>query len=769
MEELSRILNPSFPSQITLVDAISIDRIKIGSTVSSNSDLPRYMLKKIMLLDRSSRKLPTVDTQVTSSKVALSPLSSLLDGYHEEGGSVHPMDIFLYLFLKSTPIFRQTIITQLAKCQLSLPLITHDSDKNEVTLNCFAFRTLTLNRYVGGDETKCFSVLEEPLPIISFIRVGECVHSKKSEFLTKILNTRPDYFSHRNSLGSIKRRFLLDGTVEVAWYLPKYKENENINHHFVMLNLRGNATLYSKQVSFIGEISTIVYVFVPLSKLTRVMSSQLEEYHSKFKSKVIFLVYMTTAELDLNVIPNILNDKDISIPLKMENLSEETNKIVNSISNHLSNKYSYPTLSQCIKVAKNIGIQSDERDYIEIMQGSVDSICKEIPRTTDEFNPSTYIKSNFLPLQGYFGSWSKSNRELQLMGSGSLGNVQNSSFNPKKKQKEIRSSQLKEVSNPSLLSGILDQCSNLSHDELNIFFCLLKEHLNEISRRFLPFLYDQYKREEIESGLLKSELNSTENDSEQQKTKIRLSKIADCITHSTVGIEHIFRELGQVYEAYSLSKGCILKSSVKTKLKYNPTLLSVVVARLILQGHSFEIVNGDDNHVPLTWVYEVLNKLSEIVGKKKKLFVVSVLGVQSSGKSTLLNAMFGINFPVSSGRCTRGVFLQVIPIEQKLVNQIGFDFLFLLDTEGLRAPELSGSITYKRDNEMATFVVGLADLAIINIKGEIHSEIQEILQITIIAFIRMKITFKKPKCVFIHQNVGDIRAKNNLMITRTKL
>ena len=131
--------------------------------------------------------------------------------------------------------------------------------------------------------------------------------------------------------------------------------------------------------------------------------------------------------------------------------------------------------------------------------------------------------------------------------------------------------------------------------------------------------------------------------------------------------------------------------------------------------------------------------------------------------------MFGINFPVSSGRCTRGVFLQVIPIKQELINQIGYDFLFLLDTEGLRAPELSGSLSYKRDNEMATFIVGLADLALINIKGENHSEVQDILQITIIAFMRMRMTLKKPKCIFVHQNVGDIQAKTNLMIARKNL
>ena len=74
------------------------------------------------------------------------------------------------------------------------------------------------------------------------------------------------------------------------------------------------------------------------------------------------------------------------------------------------------------------------------------------------------------------------------------------------------------------------------------------------------------------------------------------------------------------------------------------------------------------------------------------MFVVSVLGIQSSGKSTLLIAMFGIDFPFSSGRRTHSVFLQIISIKQKLQGQIGYDFLFLIDSEGLKAPELSGCL-----------------------------------------------------------------------------
>ena len=171
----------------------------------------------------------------------------------------------------------------------------------------------------------------------------------------------------------------------------------------------------------------------------------------------------------------------------------------------------------------------------------------------------------------------------------------------------------------------------------------------------------------------------------------------------------------------------------------------------------------------INWVMRVLESLSYTVGVDKRIFVLSVLGTQSTGKSTLLNAMFGANFLVSSGRCTRGVFMQLIEIDRELASRLGYHYVVLLDTEGLRAPEFSINSSYTRDNELATFVVGLGDATIINMSGEGHSEVQDILQIIVFAFIRMKEIYSKPRCMFVHQNVPDTQAETNLLTARTNL
>uniref|UniRef100_A0A1I8HG08 VLIG-type G domain-containing protein n=1 Tax=Macrostomum lignano TaxID=282301 RepID=A0A1I8HG08_9PLAT len=170
-----------------------------------------------------------------------------------------------------------------------------------------------------------------------------------------------------------------------------------------------------------------------------------------------------------------------------------------------------------------------------------------------------------------------------------------------------------------------------------------------------------------------------------------------------------------------------------------------------------EILDGDAGNIPSAWISAILNSCQELVGDKK-IYVISVLGLQSSGKSTLLNTMFGLKFAVSAGRCTRGAFLQLVPVE----SGMPFDYVAVLDTEGLRAPEL-GLDKHHHDNELATLVLGLGDVTIINIKGENAAEINEILQVAIHAFIRMKMAKKDRDlhrhCIFIHQNVAAAGAK----------
>ena len=96
---------------------------------------------------------------------------------------------------------------------------------------------------------------------------------------------------------------------------------------------------------------------------------------------------------------------------------------------------------------------------------------------------------------------------------------------------------------------------------------------------------------------------------------------------------------------------------------------------------------------------------------------------------------------------------------------IDCDYMLIVDTEGLCAPELQlGGV--KHDNELATFVIGLADATIINIFGQAPGDLDDILQTSLHAFIRMRKVEMKPSCLFVHQNVPDVLAGSKSMLGR---
>ncbi|KAJ8380679.1 hypothetical protein SKAU_G00014570 [Synaphobranchus kaupii] len=131
--------------------------------------------------------------------------------------------------------------------------------------------------------------------------------------------------------------------------------------------------------------------------------------------------------------------------------------------------------------------------------------------------------------------------------------------------------------------------------------------------------------------------------------------------------------------------------------------------------------------------------------------------------------MFGLQFPVSAGRCTRGAFMQLLAVDEEMRNQLKFNFILVVDTEGLRSPELSSETTLAHDNELATFIIGVGNMTLINIMGENPCEMQDILQICVQAFMRMTSVKIKTSCIFVHQNVAETTANDKNKEGRRRL
>ncbi|XDV53838.1 hypothetical protein PO909_022248 [Leuciscus waleckii] len=242
--------------------------------------------------------------------------------------------------------------------------------------------------------------------------------------------------------------------------------------------------------------------------------------------------------------------------------------------------------------------------------------------------------------------------------------------------------------------------------------------------------------------------------------KAEIAELDKKISNSSLGVEHFIREMSQLYEAsVSLPEDALHRK----QLEHLPRLC----AELLLDGFSLELVDGDSSNIPVKWLSGVFSELNTLVESKNRIMVVTVLGVQSSGKSTLLNTMFGVQFAVSSGRCTRGAFMQLIKVADDRQAELNCDYIVIIDTEGLKSPELAQlDNSHEHDNELATLVVGLSDVTIVNIAMENSTEMKDILQIIVHAFLRMKETGKKHKCLFVHQNVADVSAHDSNMRDR---
>ncbi|XP_048748973.2 interferon-induced very large GTPase 1-like [Ostrea edulis] len=368
------------------------------------------------------------------------------------------------------------------------------------------------------------------------------------------------------------------------------------------------------------------------------------------------------------------------------------------------------------------------------------------------------IKDKILPLQGenLWHTWCLEQKQCFRSGKKSVSD----NVHHKKKMKTLRLWQVMScLENGSTIVKFVDVLERHIDDRLTITYFLqwMKFHMDCQSRQIIPKLSNDLFEAFRQYETLRSQSDTEREKVENLKSQIKSAE--ENLANASFGLEHFFREMGQLYESF-FHCDTALQIRVSTNTKRIIDKIPHIAAKLLYWGHSLEIMDGDAASVPESWIKAVFKEIRSIIGEKKTLYVISVLGIQSSGKSTLLNTMFGLQFSVSAGRCTRGIYAQLIPVD-KSQSSLKFDYALVIDTEGLRAPELAGE-KYNHDNELATLVIGLADVALINIKGETIADMQDVLQIVVHALIRLKNANEelniKQSCVFVHQNVSASNA-----------
>eukprot|EP00392_Amoebophrya_sp_AT5.2_P003662 g3667.t1 len=133
---------------------------------------------------------------------------------------------------------------------------------------------------------------------------------------------------------------------------------------------------------------------------------------------------------------------------------------------------------------------------------------------------------------------------------------------------------------------------------------------------------------------------------------------------------------------------------------------------------------------------------------RRKLRVISVIGAQSSAKSTLMNFLFGSDFAVSAGRCTCGLYASLF------FDPAGKYAILVLDSEGLLGVSDSsrGDIF---DGQMTLMALNCSHLVLINHKGELSRQLQDLIEICLFAMRHLKINKNRPKIGFVLRDQQD--------------
>ncbi|KAM8889399.1 up-regulator of cell proliferation-like [Synchiropus picturatus] len=736
-------LEKYYPNKLTLQSLLEIKKSSVDRNEALTlNQFPFLFLTKLFELNAECRCLKkstfnnTMD-DLFSDKDEVDDEDKVHEDHDraDEHDDVHPLDLIVALFLCADSCLQQEMALRMSMCQFPLPLLLPPTENSQCTLMLWALRGI-IKEWQPHDlsESRGFKenyIVQERIPLISFVRLKNCSLSK-SQILNQVLSRGQqshNMFMHREMEGGEAERKISAGLVEVGWFLPSGRENLDVfSNPVAFANLRGDISESQTQFTFLMEVSTAVFVF-----LDRVEEAENQTLRSvgNLKSKMFLVVNRTNSRENMETVKKTW--KELELPKNNVQIKDSTVNAV-GFSKKLGEAIRTSVLNTSVSVenipntAGDLGLSVDEEKTVDLKE-TAEKICRVC-------GAIQWFKNQQLPLQGK--EWKSLARlereECRIKVTVNVG-IEHFKSEIRAEKQNLQEAQARK----KLSSGVTMFIETLLSSDKEQRGCFL---------RWMQFLFNTHSQHVL------TELRQQFKEQLNRKDAARVAELDQKLVDSSLGLEHYMREMGLIFEF----------SSPLQNLEKLPGL----AADLLLDGYPLELLDGEASNIPQRWISHVLMELHQKVGGRSRLLVLTVLGVQSTGKSTLLNTMFGVRFPVSSGRCTRGAYMLFLKVGEDM--QCGFDFILLIDTEGLKSPELAQlDDSYEHDNQLATFVIGLSDITIINIAMENATEMKDILQIAVHAFLRMKAIGKKPICHFVHQNVAGVSAYGKTMIERNRL
>jgi hypothetical protein len=275
---------------------------------------------------------------------------------------------------------------------------------------------------------------------------------------------------------------------------------------------------------------------------------------------------------------------------------------------------------------------------------------------------------------------------------------------------------------------------------------LFESFLIEFKRETLKQLRNTLK-EKQEKLISVSNLISKESSEDQiENYQIQQETLRYDVEHLKYQIEvmdltvdKFWDELFSIYDWISEKESSFhvfnmpLKGEVDNFNKQIHALLDKYIL-LIEYGYSIHLLRGK----PLKLESKALKQVFDKLKNNTKILIITVIGEQSSAKSSLMNTLFGCDFRTSAGRCTVGIYMNFVKFNDKTI--------VILDSEGLVSIESHDNVL---DNQLATMAVLSSHLIIVNHKGEISTNLERLLGITFYAKLHTHSSTFKPSILFV--------------------
>ncbi|KAF0554714.1 interferon-induced very large GTPase 1-like [Gigaspora margarita] len=598
--------------------------------------------------------------------------------FNENKNPLSRIDCIAGLLSTVECIVVQDILHTMAKFPMALPLVMPDFERKKQFKVMLPFLIGPTIKW----ETKPGTIIENhlfesPFRFLVAIRIGSNSKAGKSTILNQLMATEHMFSSICEPGASRGRPYTLSGTIEFTWLTQETCSNslwKNVMEHYykmgtneivLLANLHGDALEYERQVQWLKQAGSEFLVFI----MPNAGKKEWEKLKSNIGNESFVYSMVDCGNMNKIETGRLTEDETLEVVRSMFNNALKSKVGIQPELNKF--KSGYPLkLAEGIKCNESQLIINFIKEYSCVKTKNIMKLQKMHIKITEDHRE---LWENNYPLQklmSYFGA------VMDL---------------PIEKRRRA-----------------------LAHLERDLYNFSAEE--SSEAREDVLSLREKLKRA-IDLA------NKNEDIVKDYKTQI--NNALERVDDSSLGIEHFFREAGQIYE--------LTLNSPNYMSRFPRSC-----AELFIEGQVIELIDGDSGKMPGAWLSSIFKEVSMIY-PDLKVFVVSILGLQSSGKSTLLNALFSCRFAISVGRCTRGLFMRLLFLEKELCKELNVDAILLIDTEGLGAPEkINEKDALQKDRLLATFVMGISNLSLINVLGEYMNDLTEILQIAIVAMARLE-------------------------------